>query len=73
MISQSLHFAGIFFPETLLHSRFFIILATVVALNTIVYAAISLVHIFPKWFNPSWFRGRRFRRTTRSIYPDAPK
>jgi hypothetical protein len=66
-------FTGLLLPESFLHSRFFIILATVVALNTVVYAALSLVHMLPKWFRPSWIRGRKYRKITRSIYPDGPK
>lgn len=72
MMRSILH-AGILLPESFLHSRFFIILATLVALNTVVYAALSLVHMLPKWFRPSWLRGSKKRRTTRSIFPDAKR
>jgi hypothetical protein len=65
--------SGLLLPESFLHSRFFLILATLVALNTVVYAALSLVHLLPKWFRPSWLRGHRQRAATRSIYPEAPK
>ncbi len=65
--------SGLLLPESFLHSRFFLILATLVALNTVVYAALSLVHLLPKWFRPSWLRGHKQRAATRSIYPDAPK
>lgn len=64
---------GILLPESFLHSRFFIILATLVALNTVVYAAISIIHVLPHWFKASWLRRSRQRAATRSIYPDAPK
>jgi len=66
-------FEGVLLPESFMHSRFFVILATLVALNTVIYSALSLIHIIPKWFRPSWLRGRRQRAATRSIYPDAPK
>lgn len=72
MMNDLLH-AGILLPESFLHSRFFIILATLVALNTVVYAALSVVHMLPKWFRPSWLRGSKKRRATRSIFPDAPR
>ncbi len=72
MIHGFLH-AGILLPESFLHSRFFIILATLVALNTVVYAALSVVHMLPKWFRPSWLRGSKKRKETRSIFPDAPR
>lgn len=72
MIPEVLY-AGILLPESFLHSRFFIILATLVALNTVVYAALSIVHMLPKWFRPAWFRGNKQRKATRSIYPDAKR
>lgn len=72
MMHVLLH-AGILLPESFLHSRFFIILATLVALNTVVYAALSVVHMLPKWFRPSWLRGSKKRRVTRSIFPDAKR
>lgn len=66
-------FAGILLPESFLQSNFFIILATLVALNTVIYAALSVVHVLPKWFRMSWLRRHRKRGVTRSIYPDGPK
>jgi|LakMenE18May11ns_1017448.scaffolds.fasta_scaffold9690974_2 hypothetical protein len=63
---------GILLPESFLHSSFFIILATLVALNTVIYAALSVVHVLPKWFRMSWLRHQRKRGVTRSIYPDGP-
>jgi hypothetical protein len=65
--------AGILLPESFLHSRFFVILATLVALNTVVYAALSVIHIFPKWLKPGWFQKKHQRGITRSIFPDGPK
>ena len=65
--------AGILLPESFLHSRFFVILATLVALNTVVYAALSVIHMFPKWFKPGWFQKKHQRGITRSIFPDGPK
>jgi hypothetical protein len=63
---------GLLLPESFMQSRFFVVLATLVALNTVVYAALSVVHVIPKWFKSSWLRGRRPRGMTRSIYPDGP-
>jgi len=62
--------AGILFPESLLDSSFFRVLATFVALNTTVYAAMAVAKILPKVVQPSWFRRGRTRAETRSIYPD---
>jgi hypothetical protein len=71
---NAMHFIeGLLLPESFLQTRFFIVLATLVALNTVIYAALSVVHVIPKWFKPSWLRGRRPRGMTRSIYPDGPK
>lgn len=64
---------GMLLPENFLQSRFFLVLATVVALNTVIYAALSVVHVIPKVYKPSWLRGHRPRGVTRSIYPDGPK
>jgi hypothetical protein len=64
---------GILLPESFLQSRFFIVLATIVELNTVIFAALSLVHVTPKMSKPSWRRGHRPRGVTRSIYPDGPK
>jgi hypothetical protein len=65
--------AGILLPESFLQSRFSVILATLVALNTVVYAALSVIHVLPKWIRPGWFQTKHHRRITRSIYPDGPK
>lgn len=64
---------GLLLPESFMQSSFFVILATLVALNTVIYAALSLIHVIPKWFRSSWLRRNRTRQITRSIYPDAPK
>lgn len=64
---------GLLLPESFMQSRFFIILATLVALNTVIYAALSVIHLIPKWLKPGWLRGQRPRGMTRSIYPDGPK
>jgi hypothetical protein len=64
---------GLLLPESFMQSQFFVILATLVALNTVVYAALSVVHLIPKWFKPNWLGGHRPRGVTRSIYPDGPK
>jgi hypothetical protein len=71
MVLDQLH-AGLLIPDSFLHSRIFLTLCTLVALNTIVFAGLSLVHIIPRWINPSWFRTKAQRAETRSIYPDGP-
>jgi hypothetical protein len=71
-MSEALIHAGILFPQAVIESRFFVILATLVALNTTVYAALAISKIVPKFIKPGWYRRGRTRSETRSIYPDAP-
>ncbi|MEY4101880.1 MAG: hypothetical protein RIR88_14 [Actinomycetota bacterium] len=70
-MTEALLNTGLLFPASLIESRFFVILATLVALNTTVYAALALSKILPKVIRPSWYRRGRLRQETRSIYPDA--
>lgn len=72
MISELIH-TGILLPESFLKTDFFFVLSTIVALNTTIYAALSIAKVLPKWFNPQWTRRGRARAETRSIYPDGPK
>lgn len=61
---------GILLPESVLHTTWFTVFATFVAINTVVYVTLSLTKIFPVIY----FRGRRGRErrtTNRSIYPGA--
>lgn len=65
--------AGLLFPESLLSSEWFAILATFVAINTVMYAALAVVKVLPKLHMPGWLRSRHERGETRSIRPDAPR
>ena len=61
---------GILFPQELLQSEAFNVLATFVAINTLLYGTLAIAKILPK-LRP--LRRRRYiRRETRSIYPDGP-
>lgn len=62
--------SGLLLPTSVLSSRFYEILAVIVALNTTVYAAVSLAHMLPHWFKPRWLHRNHRREQTRSIYPD---
>jgi hypothetical protein len=64
--------AGILFPETILHSEWFAILAAFVAINSLMYAALAVAKILPKVYPGDWIRRRNERAETRSIYPDGP-
>jgi hypothetical protein len=62
--------AGIMLPEATLHTNWFSILATFVAINTVMYAALAVVKILPKLRPGSWLPARHERSETRSIHPD---
>jgi len=49
---------GLLFPESVLSSGWFTLLATVVALNTIIYVGLTLAKVIP-W--PRQFHPRRVR------------
>ena len=59
-------------PPSILTSEPFRVLAAFVAINTIMYAAVTVVKLLPA-VNPSVLRrGHYHRDETRSIYPDGP-
>ncbi|GAB2721982.1 hypothetical protein ACX801_10145 [Arthrobacter bambusae] len=64
--------AGILLPEEILHSDWFAVLATFVAINTLMYGALAIAKILPKVHPGDWIRTRNQRSETRSIHPDAP-
>ncbi|GAB3518181.1 hypothetical protein [Arthrobacter monumenti] len=63
---------GILFPEATLQSELFAIMAAFVALNTVMYVALSVAKILPKVYFGDWIRTHKARSETRSIHPDAP-
>lgn len=65
-------FTGILLPESFLESQFFVILASLVALNTTIYAALAIAKVLPKVFRPRTYGKNKYRHETRSIYPDSP-
>jgi hypothetical protein len=64
--------SGLIFPNETIHQHWYLVLATIVALNTTIYAALSIGRVLPKWLDFSKIRGKRQRAETRSIYPDSP-
>ena len=62
--------AGILLPETLLQSDWFSILATFVAINTVIYVVLGIVKVLPK-IRRRGHAGASRRTETRSIHPDA--
>lgn len=58
-------------PESVLHSQWFAVLATLVALNTLAYVALAGVKLLPAVHPGDWLHRRERRREDRSIHPDA--
>ena len=60
-------------PTSILSSDAFGILAAFVAINTVMYAAVTVAKLVPR-VNPAMLRRGRYQRSeTRSIHPDAPR
>lgn len=62
---------GILLPESLLQTDWFGILATFVAINTVIYVVLGLIKVLPLWRRRG-HHGASRRSETRSIHPDAP-
>lgn len=64
---------GILLPEGVVHSHTFAVLAGFVAVNTVMYVALSIGKTLPR-IHPTEWLPRRYQRTeTRSIHPDHPR
>ena len=59
-------------PEWILHTDSFQILATFVAINSLIYATLSVLKVLPKGYALTRLNGRRRRVQNRSIYPEPP-
>ena len=64
---------GILFPEPILHSDLFAVLAAFVAINTVMYGALAVAKMLPKVYPGDWITSRNRRIETRGINPDAPR
>lgn len=62
--------AGILLPESLLYADWFGVLATFVAINTVIYVVLGVIKIIPK-VRLRRHSGASRRSETRSIHPDA--
>lgn len=62
--------AGILLPETTLQTHWFAILATFVAINTLMYMALAIAKVLPKIYLSDFYTSRDKRRETRSIWPN---
>lgn len=61
---------GMVFPEAVVHSGPFSVLAAFVAINTVMYGALALAKMLPKVYPSSLVRGRNRRAQNRSIHPE---
>jgi len=64
-----IHAWGVLLPESFLRSPFFAVLATFVAINTVMYLALAVAKILPKVYLTDYLSGRNRRGETRSIHP----
>lgn len=55
-------------PEAWLSKEWFAVLAAFVAVNTIMYVALSIGHMLPKPYLSDWLTDRSRRAADRSIY-----
>jgi hypothetical protein len=63
---------GILLPSALLRSQAFAVLSAFVAINTLMYVALTVAHLLPKVYVGDWFSHPERRQETRSIHPDGP-
>lgn len=63
-------FVVLLIPASFLDSEFFKILATFVALNSLIYATLAVLKVLPKGYRLFRFDGRNRRTQNRSIYPE---
>lgn len=63
---------GILFPESLVRSQGYGVLAAFVAINTVVYVSLAVAKALPKIYVGDHVRREYERAETRSIHPDDP-
>ena len=61
---------GLLLPEVFLRSAFFAVLATFVAINTVMYLSLAVAKIFPKVYVSDHLPSSNRRGETRSIHQD---
>lgn len=64
---------GIVFPESLVRSHAFAVLAAFVAINTMVYVTLAVAKTLPKVYAGDHLPRSYERSETRSIHPDGPR
>lgn len=63
---------GILFSESVLHTELFAVLSAFVAINTVMYCALTVAKVLPKVYLADWITSRNRRTETRGIHPDGP-
>ena len=61
---------GSILPGDVMHSHWFAVLTTFVAVNTVLYLTLAIIKILPKAYLSDWIDRRNRRAETRSIYPE---
>lgn len=61
---------GSLLSDSVVSHPLFPVLAAFVAINTVMYAALSVAKVMPKVYFADLIRGRSRRSETRSIHPD---
>lgn len=61
---------GVALPSSALGSELFAVLAAFVAINTLMYIALAVAKILPKFYLGDWVSPPNRRSQTRSIHPD---
>lgn len=64
------HLVATLLPESILGAHWFAVLSTFVAINTILYVAMSVFKVLPKPYLSDVVRPHGRRAETRSIYPN---
>jgi hypothetical protein len=64
--------SGVLLPESFLTSPFVAVLATFVAINTVMYLSLAVAKLLPKVYVSDYLRGANRRSENRSIHPDQP-
>lgn len=63
-------FAGLLLPQGLMETRWFAVLSTFVAVNTVLFLTLAVIKVLPKIYLSDWVDRRNRRRESRSIHPD---
>lgn len=61
---------GLLLPDSVVSSPIFAVIATFVAINTVIYVALAVAKILPRPNFGKWLHQQDRRTETRSIYPD---